>query len=288
MNPNQEHDDFEVVTNDAENSAADDSVSVDDFIRQLEEREKDLHITVDTTIIEISESFEDGEFPEFIESEFVQKTTPGIPTSVAAASMVDDRSSELEAEIGRLKSTIATMEEERGEVFKNSQRRAKDFATYKARAERERAETFQNQVGNLATFLLPALDNFSRAIDSAEGLNEQESVEFQHFFEGVNLVNQQMYEILAKMGITVIPTVGREFDPNFHEAVAVEESNDLPDNHICQEMVRGFCIGDRVIRHSMVKVVKSTAPSFEPANEDIAFVEIPAEEYGHLPEPEND
>ena len=275
MNPNQEHDDFEVVTNDAENSAADDTVSVDDFIRQLEEREKDLHITVDTTIIEIAESFEDGEFPEFIESEFVSR-----PSS--AATLVEaDSQVELEAEILRLKSAIAKMEEERGEIFKNSQRRAKDFATYKARTERERTETFQNQVGNLATFLLPALDNFSRAINSAGELNEQESVEFQHFFEGVNLVNQQMYEILAKMGITVIPTVGREFDPNFHEAVAVEEREDFRDNYICEEMVRGFCIGDRVIRHSMVKVAKSSPAAVEITVPDVISEETPAQEFEH-------
>lgn len=283
MNPNQENDDFEVVTNDADNSAADDGGSVDEFIRQLEEREKDLHITVDTTIIEIAESFEDGEFPEFIESEFVSR-----PSSTATFIETDqrvDRSAELEAEMLRLKSVIAKMEDERSEIFQNSQRRAKDFATYKARAERERTETFQNQVGNLATFLLPALDNFSRAISSAEELNEQQGVEFQRFFEGVNLVNQQMYEILAKMGIKAIPTIGREFDPNFHEAVAVEEREDFPDNYICQELVRGFCIGERVIRHSMVKVVKNSTTAIEINTPDVVSEE--ALEYVYPPEHEN-
>lgn len=283
MNPNQENDDFEVVTNDTENSGSDDSGSVDEFIRQLEEREKDLHITVDTTIIEIAESFEDGEFPKFIESEFVSRPSP-TATLVETDQRVD-RSAELEAEMLRLKSVIAKMEDERSEIFQNSQRRAKDFATYKARAERERTETFQNQVGNLATFLLPTLDNFSRAISSAEELNEQQGVEFQRFFEGVNLVNQQMYEILAKMGIKAIPTIGREFDPNFHEAVAVEEREDFPDNYICQELVRGFCIGERVIRHSMVKVVKNSTTAVEINAPDVVSEE--ALEYVYPPEHEN-
>ncbi len=273
MDPNQEIEDLEVLSDD---SQSDDSDSVDDFIRQLEEREKDLHITVDTTIIEIAESFDDG---EFLTQEFGSATAA--PQRVVVAVPQAERASELKAEIERLNAAIAKMEEERGEIFKNSQRRAKDFASYKARVERERTETFQNQVGNLATFLLPALDNFSRAIDSAEKLNDQESVEFQHFFEGVNLVNQQMYEILAKMGIKVIPTVGNAFDPNFHEAVAIEESNDLPDNHICEEMVRGFSIGDRVIRHSMVKVVKNISVS---EAVEVEAVETPETDQDHPPE----
>lgn len=276
MDPNQEIEDLEVIDGD---SQSDDSNSVDDFIRQLEEREKDLHITVDTTIIEIAESFDDGEFPEFITHELGAATAPTAPQTVTAPQL--ERASELEAEIERLKAAIEKMEEERGEIFKNSQRRAKDFASYKARAERERTETFQNQVGNLATFLLPALDNFSRAIDSAEKLNDQESVEFQHFFDGVNLVNEQMYEILAKMGIKIIPTVGRAFDPNFHEAVAIEERDDFADNHISEEMVRGFSIGDRVIRHSMVKVVKNSST---PESAEVEAVETAEVEHDHPPE----
>lgn len=275
MDPNQEIEDLEVIDGD---SQSDDSDSVDDFIRQLEEREKDLHITVDTTIIEIAESFDDGELPEFLKHD-LKMADAGAATAIAREPQTN-REPEMQAEIDRLKSSIQKMEEERGEIFKNSQRRAKDFASYKARAERERTETFQNQVGNLATFLLPALDNFSRALVSAEQLNEQESTEFQQFFEGVTLVNRQMYDILEKMGIKGIPTVGELFDPNLHEAVAVEERDDFPDNHICEEMVRGFSIGDRVVRHSMVKVVKNNKPPEDSPDEE------PEEENSHPPEPE--
>src|SRR5687767_46976 len=178
MDPNQEIEDLEVLSDD---SQSDDSVSVDDFIRQLEEREKDLHITVDTTIIEIAESFDDGELPEFLQHDLERTDLDSRASAAAAHEPKANREPELQAEIERLRAAIQKMEEERSEIFKNSQRRAKDFASYKARAERERTETFQNQVGNLATFLLPALDNFSRALVSAEQLNEQESTEFKQF-----------------------------------------------------------------------------------------------------------
>jgi molecular chaperone GrpE len=272
MDPNQEIEDLEVLSDD---SQTDDSASVDDFIRQLEEREKDLHITVDTTIIEIAESFDDGDLPEFLQQDLERADTGAGAATAARRETTVNREPELQAEIEQLRASIKKMEEERGEIFKNSQRRAKDFESYKARSERERTETFQNQVGNLATFLLPALDNFSRAIASAEQLDEQKSTEFQQFFEGVTIVNRQMYDILSKMGIKTIPTLGEPFDPNFHEAVAVEERDDFPDNHVCEELVRGFTIGDRVIRHSMVKVVKNNKP-----------LDPPEEENNHPSEPE--
>ena len=82
--------------------------------------------------------------------------------------------------------------------------------------------------------------------------------EFKQFFDGIALVNQQINEVLSGMGVQPITTVGETFDPNFHEAVATEENTDLPPNTISAELLRGYRIGNMVIRHSMVKV--TTAP----------------------------
>ena len=80
MDPNQEIEDLEILNDD---SRSDDAASVDDFIRQLEEREKDLHITVDTTIIEIAESFDDGDLPDFLVEDLERS---GTATAAAADS----------------------------------------------------------------------------------------------------------------------------------------------------------------------------------------------------------
>lgn len=259
MDPNQEIDDLEVLDGDADSN---EPVSVDDFIRQLEEREKDLHITSDTTIIEIAESFDDaGDLHELIARDLAANSDASGTAAKPAYAPEAGRTHELEAEVERLRSAMAKMESDRDEIFENSQRRAKDLASLKARTERERTDTYQSQVANLAAFLLPALDNFSRAIASAEHLRESKSVEFQNFIDGVTLVNEQMYDILGKMGIRAIAAVGEVFDPHLHEAVAIEESGHLPDSYISEELTRGFCVGDRVIRHSMVKVVKNPAGS---------------------------
>lgn len=263
MNPLEENKNVEIVSDEP---GVDDAQSVDDFFRQLEAREKDLHITADTTIIEIAESFDDADLPEFLKEDLIKAHGGGsVPTNGnTPAKPKNDRTEELTSEIAKLQATIKKMEDERSEIFKNSQRRSKDFENFKARAERERRETFQSQMGNLATFLLPALDNFNRAIDSAERLQETKSAGFESFFDGVVIVNHQIYDILAKMGIETIPTVGDPFDPHFHEAVATEERTDMPDGYICEELLRGFRIGDRIVRHSMVKVAKSPQVPVEP------------------------
>jgi molecular chaperone GrpE len=230
--------------------------SVDDFIKQLEEKEKDLHITVETSIIEIEASFDDHD-----DSEFSLLSSPSISLPNISKPLAKPVRSATDAQVAELKATVARMEAERDEIFKNNQRRAKDFEAFKTRAERERTETFQNQIGNLATLMLPALDNLHRALDSAEHLPGEKSESFQNFYDGVGMVSEQMAEILNKMGIRPIATVGEPFDPHYHEAVATEETDQYPPNTICGELLRGYMAGDKVIRHSLVKVSQAAALS---------------------------
>lgn len=230
------------------------SVSVDDFIKQLEEKEKDLHITVETSIIEIEASFDDHDEPAFL----VKPPQPAVP-QVAPPPATVASSPKVEAQLAELKATIAKMEADREEIFKNSQRRTKDFEAFKSRAERERKDTFQNQIGNVAMLMLPALDNLHRALEAAENVPGEKSETFKQFYEGIDLVSEQINEILNKMGIRPIRTVGEEFDPHFHEAVATEETDEYPANTICGEILRGYIAGERVIRHSLVKVSKSAS-----------------------------
>jgi molecular chaperone GrpE len=173
------------------------------------------------------------------------------------------------------------MEADRDEMFKNSQRRSKDFEAFKSRSERERKETFQNQIGNVATLMLPALDNLQRALDSAEHLPGEKSDAFQLFYEGIALVSEQINDILSKMGIKPIRTVGEEFNPHYHEAVATDDSGEYPQNTITGEMLRGYIAGDRVIRHSMVKVAMG---AIRPVEDMFSSPQPPAT--AELPNPE--
>lgn len=301
MDPNQEKDDLDVIFDDSD----DDAMSVDDFIRQLEEKEKDLHITLETTVIEIEKGFDDVNPTDFIltrassqpvgEEVEERSIEPVVDESVSAP---PEELVEMESKLEELSDTIAKMREEKMDILTNSQRRAKDFENFKARTERERKEVLHSQVSHLAAQMLPAIDNLNRALDAVALMTIERSMEFEQFYQGIVMVNQQVNDIFAGMDITPLPAIGEMFDPHLHEAVATEESNEAEPNTIAEELLRGYRIGDRVIRHSLVKVyVKGAdaAPDPEPAavsaadeSEDLADAELLKAVPGYQASAEND
>ena len=283
MDPNHELENFKELTDEID---AGETASVDDFIKELEAKEKDLHITAETSIIEISQSFDDADdMPEFMReamaANVARTVPPAVPEPVAASS-----ESQLEETVERLREQIEKMEADRDEQFKNSQRRARDFETFKTRTERERQETFQTQLGNLATQMLPAFDNLNRALDFASPTADTMNPEFKQFFEGIVLVGQHMEEVFERMGVTHIPSVGEIFDPHLHEAVATEINDDLPPNTISEELLRGYRLGEKIIRHSMVKVSQRSnvvAPA-SPSAPDVLTDVADEEEFFDMPD----
>lgn len=276
MHPDNEINNLDVSPDDALEA---DSPADDDFFRELEEKEKDLDISSEL-VIEVEESeFDDRNIPDFLREELAAAASVP-PSRAPGAAGLRGTSTELEAEISGLKEKISRMETERLEILEASRRRLKDFENYKSRIERDRSESFTNQVCNLAAEMLPVLDNLNRALDSATDLPMEQHSEVQQFFEGIVLVNQQVNEVFAGLGVQPIASVGENFDPHYHEAVATEETADLPHNTISQELLRGYRLGNRVIRHSMVKVATSsgngTAAAADPA-EDGEFSSIEPE-----------
>lgn len=259
------------------------AVSVDDFIKQLEAKEKDLHISADL-IIEIDESdFDEEAVPEFVRAELLiekEKTGDDDFSNQYASAAEQKTYSELADEISRLETQMTKLEAERHELSEGSQRRQKDFDSYKSRTERERSETFSNQISNLAGQILPVLDNLDRALDFAADMSDEKQKEIRQLFEGLVLVNQQLSEVLAGMGVQPIASVGERFDPHFHEAVAIEESDQFPPQTISGELLRGYRIGEKVIRPSMVKVstsVSRKAAESAPETATPAEIESPSE-----------
>lgn len=243
------------TANDHSDNAA--SASVDDFIRELENLEQDLHITSELKI-EVSESeFDDSNLPDFI-VEDLKASEPR--TSAAASQPAPSKEStlRLKGEITELERTVAKFKEERADIIARSQRQAEDFENFRKRTERERHERLSAQMENLAKQMLPVLDNLNRALDFALSMTPEKRAEIEPFFDGIMLVNQQVHDVMTEMGVQPIVAVGEEFDPRLHEAVAIASGSELAPNTVADEMLRGYRMGSRVIRHSMVKV---TAPS---------------------------
>ncbi|MBK8809225.1 MAG: nucleotide exchange factor GrpE [Acidobacteria bacterium] len=259
MDSNQDYENQDVSAVEIDNDGA---VSIEDFIRQLEAREKDLHISPDLDIEVEGADFDDTNPPDFIRSEFnVGKHIEIEP--IRATNLVPNNKtfSDLEDEVELLRTKLEKAENDRAEMTSTMRRRQFDFENYRKRTERERDETFLNQLSNLAGQMLPVIDNMDRALVFAEKHSDGKSSDFHEFFRGIALVSQQLNEVLAEMGIFPILAVGEPFDPNFHEAVAAEPRSDVPQNTVTSELLRGYRIGTKVIRAAMVRV--AVAPRTE-------------------------
>lgn len=151
------------------------------------------------------------------------------------------------AELKRLENALA-------EAREAVARRQADFENYRKRIERERGETHNRVVADVARKLLPVIDNLSRAVDAERTIESHESKEFKHFLHGIELINKQLHDVLESLGIQPISAVGERFDPHIHEAVATEHTEDFEPDTVTEEITRGYRIGDRLLRPAMVKV----------------------------------
>lgn len=141
---------------------------------------------------------------------------------------------------------------EKQELVHALERVTADFEKYRWRAERERSEHYSFAVVGIVRDLLPILDNFERAIASANYSLEEAS--FSQFVGGVELIYQQTIKFLADLGVNPIPAMGALFDPRVHEAIATEPRADVAANTVIEEIMRGYRMGEKLIRPAMVKV----------------------------------
>jgi molecular chaperone GrpE len=138
---------------------------------------------------------------------------------------------------------------ERDELRDRVLRVAAEFDNYRKRVERERRELSAFAAADVLRDLLPIVDNFERALESAGAENEG-------MMKGLELIRTQMLEVLRKRGVTPIDAMGADFDPNIHEAVSHETSGEHRDGEVIQQLQRGYRLGDRLLRPAMVKVAK--------------------------------
>lgn len=233
--------------------------SIDDFIKELEEKEKALEISPEMVFEVEDVEFEHEEIEKIVKSyqnhQPIGKQVP--PNSYTDHAPNKAAFSDLEAEVSKLREAVAKTTAEKSEIQETFRRRQTDFENFRSRTERERAEIFRSVISNLANKILPAVDNLNRALESSQRSDGEKSPDFQYFLDGIGLINQQLIDVLAEMGIKPIDSLGQPFDPHFHEAVATVENDRFPHNTIIEELIRGYRIDDKVIRHAMVKVSTS-------------------------------
>jgi molecular chaperone GrpE len=182
---------------------------------------------------------------------------PPSPSPQADGSPGDDAPRAGGPEVAELVATRAELKRLEGEVKElrdSVARRQADFENYRKRMDRERAETYNRVVADIAAKLLPVLDNLKRALETEASVEASESDEFRHFLSGVDLIYKQLTGVLDALGVKPVLAEGEQFDPHLHEAVVTESTDDYEPDTVIQEIVRGFRLGDKLIRPSLVKV----------------------------------
>lgn len=137
-------------------------------------------------------------------------------------------------------------EKKYNDVNEKYMRTLAEYDNYRKRTIKEKESIYPEAKAVVIEKFLPVMDNFQRAIDSAENKDG--------FYEGVVMLKKQMDDVLTALGVEEIKSVGEEFNPELHNAVMHIDDEEQGENVIVEEFQKGYKIGDRVVRHSMVKV----------------------------------
>lgn len=152
---------------------------------------------------------------------------------------------EVSAEQQKISELEAKLEESENRLL----RLQADFDNYRRRVRLDQEAAQKYRAQNLVTDILPALDNFERALKV-----ESEDEKIKTFLQGMEMVHRQLVEALKSEGLEAIAAVGESFDPNLHQAVMQVEEGEGESNTVLEEFQKGYKLKDRIIRPSMVKV----------------------------------
>lgn len=158
------------------------------------------------------------------------------------------------AELVATRAELKRVQEENNELKDRLARRQADFENYRKRVDRERSETYNRVVADVAGKLLGVLDNLKRALETEASVEAGESDEFRHFLSGVDLIYKQLSGVLEALGVKQIVAVGEQFNPHIHEAVITEATDEVEPDTVIQEIRAGYRLGDKLIRPALVKV----------------------------------
>ena len=165
-----------------------------------------------------------------------EETTEVEEAVTEEAEVIEEASNEAEQQV----------EDKAAEYLERWQRLMAEFDNYRKRSEKEKSDTYDYAVSNTVVEILPVIDNFERTIK----VESQDK----NLFAGVEMIYKQMMGLLEKLHVTPIDAVGKEFDPNLHNAVMHIDDENLGENIVAEELQKGYLYKEKVIRHSLVKV----------------------------------
>ena len=135
------------------------------------------------------------------------------------------------------------------ELTDRVKRQMAEFENFRKRTEKEKSQMYDMGAKSIVEKILPVIDNFERGLAAVP-----EDAKDDPFVDGMNKIYKQMISVLEEAGVKAIEAEGKEFDPDFHNAVMHVEDESLGENIVAEELQKGYMYRDTVVRHSMVKV----------------------------------
>lgn len=173
-----------------------------------------------------------------------EDASPDSPVEAADPSNAEEQALTMEERLEQVEAQAA-------EYLDGWQRARAEFVNYKKRVERERANSRARIAAELLTRYLDVLDDLDRTLSEMP-----EEIASTPWSNGLQMVYLKMQQVLESEGVITIDALGKPFDPNFHEAISFEETDDYDEGHIVNVIQKGYMLGDRVLRPAMVRVAK--------------------------------
>ena len=161
----------------------------------------------------------------------------------------DKKSAESDKRVAEAEQAAKDAEAKAAEMNDKFMRIAAEYDNFRRRTAKEKESMYGDGKADAIAAILPVLDNIDRSVAT-----EPDGDEAKRFHEGLQLIARQFRDALSKAGVTEITAVGQPFDPNLHNAIMHVEDETAGENTVVEEFQKGYKLGDRVIRHSMVKV----------------------------------
>lgn len=194
-----------------------------------------------------------SEVPVEVGTEGTPGTAEAPPVSNAE---VEALKAQLEVSLAKGRELMDRIKDEHDRVL----RATADLENFKKRAAKEKEEVQKFGIEKLLKDFLPVVDNFDRAMEHAATTTDLESLK-----QGLQMTRKLFEDTLGKHGVKPFGSKGKPFDPNFHEAMQQLETDEMPPNHVAQEVLRGFMLNERLVRPALVMVSKAKSAAPAPA-----------------------
>jgi molecular chaperone GrpE len=176
------------------------------------------------------------------------KGSTSVPIQRKSQKTKQDEMKNIKAKLKKKENEIKALEKELSTLRDEYLRQVAEGENQRKRLEREKMEFYQYALAELFKDVLNIKDNFERALASGK---QDKGKDFRH---GVEMIYKQLADLLTKQGVLPIEVEGKAFDPNFHQAFATEESEDVDKIEVIEEFQKGYILHDRLLRPALVKV----------------------------------